>query len=58
MIDLLIDVKRTMRILKVFKVTIGLQKTNCLSEYLLMLKKTKNPPSYVQHVLSYIRISF
>lgn len=32
------DVKRGMRMLKYFKVTIGLQKTNCLSEDLLMFK--------------------
>lgn len=42
-----------MRILKYFKVTIGLQKTNCLSEDLLMFEKRM-----FKYVISYIGASF
>lgn len=58
MINLLIEVKRGMRILKYFKVTIGLQKTNCLSEDLLIFKNTKTTKMMFKFVVSYVRTSF
>lgn len=58
MINLLTDVKRGMRILKYCKVTIGLQKTDCLSEDLLMFKKKQTTKIMFKYVVPYTRTSF
>lgn len=50
-----------MRILKYFKVTVGLQKTNCLSGGLLIKKKTtnKNPTKIMcKYVVPYFKTTF
>jgi len=58
MINLLINVKRGMRILKYFNVTVGLQKTDCLSEDLLLFKRKQTAKMMFKYVVPYIRTSF